>query len=95
MGILDFFFHLSSFLAPAVAVGLLVALAARLLPPRLAAGRSWWRQAAINAAVGAAVLAAGLGYWGVDGKIATYGVLVLAVATTQWLSGRGWRGGKA
>lgn len=95
MGIPDFFFHLSSFLAPAIAVGLLVALAARLLPPRQAAGGSWWRQAAINAAAGAAVLTAGLWYWGVDGKIATYGALVLAVATTQWLCGRGWRRGKA
>jgi hypothetical protein len=37
------------------------------------------------------VLVGGLFVFGRDGKMLTYGLLVVAVATTQWLSGRGWR----
>jgi CDP-diglyceride synthetase len=92
MGPLDLFFHLLSFVAPAVAVGLGVALAARVLMPRPSPGRSWWGQAALNSIAGVLVLAAGLWHFGVDGKMATYAALVIAVAICQWASNRGWRG---
>ncbi len=86
------FIHLLSFLAPALAVALLVALAGRLILPRQSQGLYWWGQAAINSVVGGLVLAAGLWYFGVDGKMATYAALVVAVASCQWACGRAWRG---
>ena len=92
MGSSDLFFHLIGFAAPAVAVAVLVALAARVVMPALSAVRPWWVQSAINSIVGVLVLAAGLWHFGVDGKMATYAALVLAVASCQWASSRGWRG---
>lgn len=41
-------------------------------------------QAAINSIAGVAMLAAGLVVFGNDGKMATYGALVLATGTAQW-----------
>jgi hypothetical protein len=38
------------------------------------------------------VLGAGLWYFGVDGKMATYAGLAVAVASTQWVLCRAWRG---
>lgn len=87
---LEFARHLLSFLAPAVAVAVLVALSARVVLPR-ATRPSWWLSVGVNTVAGVAVLVAGLWIFGRDGKMATYGALVLAVATAQWLSGRGWR----
>jgi len=92
MGSLDFFFHLLGFCAPAVAVAILVALAARVLSPRRAKYGPWWVQAAINSIAGVLVLGVGLWYFGVDGKMATYAVLVAVVASCQWVGSRGWRG---
>lgn len=88
---LDIVFHLAGFMAPALAVALLVAGAARIAGPRQAQVRSWWVQAAINSIVGVAILAAGLWYFGVDGKMLTYAALVVAVATCQWVCNRAWR----
>jgi len=45
----------------------------------------------VQAAVGAAVLLAGLWVFGRDGKMLTYAALVLAGASCQWLLQRGWR----
>jgi hypothetical protein len=91
MGPLDLLLHLLSFVAPALAVALLVSLAARILQPKRPGARRWWVSPAINFIVGAAVLAGGLWYFGRDGKMATYAALVLACASSQWLLGRGWR----
>ena len=92
MGPLELLIHLLNFLAPAVAVGLPVAVAARLLLPRRPAAAGWLAQGAINSIAGAIVLATGLWYFGSDGKMATYGALVLGVASSQWLLTRSWRG---
>jgi hypothetical protein len=92
MGPLDILLHLSSFVAPALAVALVVALMARLIFSRQAAGLAWWTSAAINLIVGVVVLAAGAWYFGVDGKMVTYAAMVLAVGSSQWASSRGWRG---
>ena len=95
MAALDTVFHLLSFFAPALAVACLVALARRLLMPRQSDALSWGSQAAINSVAGGLVLTAGLWYWGVDGKMATYSMLVLAIATCEWACARGWRASKA
>jgi hypothetical protein len=92
MGPLDLILHLLNFLAPAWVVACLVALAAPIAVPRKTTGRSWWSQAALNFIAGSAVLAVGLWHYGVDGKMATYAALVVAVAACQWLTGRAWRG---
>ena len=91
MAPLDLFLHLLGFLAPALAVALLVALAARLVTPRTPGFHSWWAQAAINSIAGVLVLVAGLWHFGVDGKMATYTALVLVVASCQWACSRAWR----
>jgi hypothetical protein len=91
MAPLDLFLHLLGFMAPAIAVGLLVALAARVVTPRPSGFFSWWAQAAINSLAGVLVLAAGLWHFGVDGKMATYTALVVVVASCQWACSRAWR----
>jgi zinc transporter ZupT len=91
MGPNDLFFHLLSFAAPAFAVALTVALGARLILPRRPDRPAWWLAAALNFVAGVGVLAAGLWYFGVDGKMYTYAGLVLAVASMQWLCGRDWK----
>jgi hypothetical protein len=90
MGPLDFTFHVLGFAAPALFVALAVTFAARFVGVAPASLR-WWAQAAINFTAGLGVLAAGLWYFGVDGKMATYAGLVVAVAAVQWLCGRGWK----
>jgi hypothetical protein len=91
MGPLDFAFHLFGFIAPAFAVTLLVALAARILWPGTPVGDSWWVPIALNFIAGSAVLYGGLWLWGRDGKMATYAALLVVIATGQWLCSRGWR----
>jgi len=88
MSPLDLFWHLLSFMAPAIALALAVAAAGRLMFP----GRGrWWIHAAIHAVAGVGVLVLGLRYFGVDGKMATYAALVAAIATSQWLCSKAWR----
>jgi hypothetical protein len=91
MGPIDVSLHLLSFAAPALALALLVALGARVLFPRQRTLVSWWVQVALNSTVGLAVLAAGLWYFGVDGKMATYAALVAGVAACQWTGSAAWR----
>ena len=92
MNVIDFLLHSLSFAAPALALAVLVALAARVLLPRDPARPGWWVFAAINFVAGLAVLGVGLWYFGRDGKMATYAALVLAVGTSQWLATKAWRG---
>lgn len=84
--------HLLSFLAPAAVVAAFVALAARVVLPPAARPGSLGLAFGLNFAAGAVALGAGLWYFGHDGKMATYAALVLAVASSQWLAGRAWRG---
>jgi hypothetical protein len=90
MGVLQLFLHWLGFVAPAFFVAVVAALGARFVGAAPQPLR-WWVQAAVNFAVGVAVLAAGLWHFGVDGKMATYATLAVAVATAQWLGGRAWK----
>jgi FtsH-binding integral membrane protein len=85
MGFLDAILHLAGFLAPAMAVGLLVPLGARIFQQNRPLAQRYVAQAAINFIVCAAVLAAGLWFFGRDGKMSTYMAMVLASATAQWV----------
>jgi hypothetical protein len=90
MAPLDLLLHLLGFVAPALFVALAVVFGARLVGGARGA-RPWWAYFAINFTVGVAVLAAGLWHFGVDGKMATYAALAVAVASAQWLAGQGWK----
>jgi hypothetical protein len=90
MGPSQFALHILGFAAPALFVALAVTFASRWF--RLAAQPlGLWMQFAINFTVGVAVSAGGLWHFGVDGKMATYAGLVIAIATAQWLCTRGWK----
>ena len=83
--------HLLNFVAPAFFLALMLVLAARWLLRRQAGAPAFWAQLAINFMAGVAVLAIGLGYFGRDGKMATYAALVGVCGTVQWLLAGGFR----
>lgn len=91
MGPLQTVIHLLSFIAPAFFLALGLALLAPVLLPAKRRGSGRWVSLALNFVVGCAVLAAGLWYFGRDGKMVTYAALVLVMASAQWVFGRGWR----
>ncbi len=80
--------HLLNFAAPALVVGALTALLARVFIKKGPARQALYAQAAINFVAGLVALLAGLVVFGHDGKMATYAVLVLACASSQWLMAR-------
>lgn len=81
--------HLLNFMAPAlfVALGLvlLTRLLGRFLRSKRAPAQSLWAQVAIIFIVNLLVLAAGLVFFGNDGKMLTYTALVLCAAACQWV----------
>ncbi|WP_295856490.1 hypothetical protein [uncultured Xylophilus sp.] len=85
------FDHLLNFVAPALVLGMLVAAVSRFLTPKTAAAPGWTARAAINSIVGVVVLAGGLAVTGHDGRMATWALLVAAVATSEWCLRRGWK----
>lgn len=91
MGFPDFLLHLAGFVAPALALALLMPLAGRLVAGGRALVAGYALQAGLCLAAGVAVQGLGLWYFGRDGKLATYGALVLVMATTQWLASGAWR----
>ncbi len=90
MGPIDFLVHLTSFLAPALFLGLSLPLAARVVLRNSRGGR-FWLQAGLVALAAAAVLAGGLWWSGRDGRMGTYAAMVLAAASAQWLLARAWK----
>lgn len=87
MGPVDALWHLLNFFVPAVGVGCLGAAAVKLLWRREMAGVRWRRLALWGGVAGSLALVAGLLLFGRDGRIATYGLLVLATALAFWAAG--------
>jgi hypothetical protein len=87
MGPLDAVWHALNFFAPALGVAMLASAAAKLLWRRELAAVAWYRLASWATLAGALVLVAGLLAFGRDGKIATYGALVVATALALWWAG--------
>ncbi len=91
MGPFDLLLHTLNFAAPAFGMAVLMlgfnaVLNRQALPKRPAVA-----QFAVNLGVGLAVLSLGLWIFGRDGMMATYGALVLFVATSQWALTKPWR----
>ena len=82
MSLVDALWHLLNFFAPALGTGVLASLIAKLVWRRELSSVRWRRLSAWSSAVGAAVLLGGLAVFGHDGKMATYGAMVLACALT-------------
>ncbi len=90
MGLLDGINHLLNFVAPALAVALMMPLLGRLVVAKGAARPAYLVQAAVVFGVGLAVLLAALWFWEHDGKMLGYAAMVVACATAQWLMQRAW-----
>lgn len=87
MGPLDAIFHLLNLFAPAIGTALLSAAGMKWLWRR-ELGSVSYRSLALAAMAGAAVMTlVGLVVFGRDGRMATYGAMVLAIAFMLW-----WRG---
>ena len=89
MGLLDGLWHLLNFFAPALGVGVMAAGMAKLLWWRDLASASPWRLAAWGVLASSAALVAGLLWTGRDGKMVTYGAMVLVCALALWWAGWG------
>jgi hypothetical protein len=89
MNAIDWFWHLANFIAPALWLGLALAAwdwAANFRAARSGTSLRHWRGGLLlDWVIGIAVLVAGLAMTGRDGRIWTYGVLVLAVAARRRL----------
>ena len=87
MGPIDAFWHLLNFFGPALGLGLLGPLLAKLLWRRALQNVSWRRMWLRVSSACAVVSIAGLVMFGHDGKMATYAGMVLASALTLWWVG--------
>ena len=83
--------HLAGFVAPALALGPFMALVGPYLPGGAGLKYSFWMRSGMLVLAGVVALGAGLWGFGRDGKMASYGLLLVAVATAQWLMAGGWR----
>lgn len=90
MGPLDFVVHFGGFLAPAAFLALVLPPLARLLLRRLKGPALPWQVLVVFVAA-ALTLAAGLWFFGRDGKMATYAAVVVVSAAAQWLLLRAWK----
>jgi hypothetical protein len=88
MGPLDLLYHLLNFIAPALAVGLMLAIGTPIFMGNRALARVFIAQTAINTVAGVLALSVGLWFFGRDGKMLSYAAMVLAVATCQWTAMR-------
>ncbi len=95
MNLSDVLLHLIGFSVPALAMGMLMPLWARLARigsgGAMAVSRGYWMQALVVSVAGWVALTGGLVATGRDGAMVTYGILVLVTATVQWALMRGPR----
>jgi hypothetical protein len=87
MSAIDAAWHLAGLFTPALLTAALASLATKWLWRRELSGLAWWRLAAPVALSCALISLGGLLVLGQDGRMATYGTMVLGCALTLW-----WRG---
>ncbi len=85
--------HLTNFFMPAIAVGSMTAALAKLLWWRDLQSAPWTRLAVWASVASALALIAGLVVFGRDGKMVTYGAMLLACAAALWWAGFGAKRG--
>jgi hypothetical protein len=85
----DALVHLANFVMPALGVGLIAALLGKLLWRGQLRGVPLLKLAGWASVAGVAALVAGLVVFGRDGKMATYGAMVLACALALLVAGWG------
>jgi hypothetical protein len=93
MGPIDAFWHLANLIAPGLGLGLIAAALAKLLWRRELAAVPWRRLATRAASASTVVLLGGLVISGRDGRMGTYGAMVMACAAALWWTGFRRRGG--
>lgn len=91
MSFLQLLDALLNFVAPALFLAPVLALAARWMLRRDAGAPGFWAQAGLNFVAGVAVLALGLFIFGRDGRMASYIALGVVCASVQWASAKAWR----
>ena len=89
MGPLDALWHLTNLFVPALELGALSALAAKLLWRRELAAVRWSHLAGPACAASAAVVIVSLLLLGRDGTMTMYAAMVAACALTLWWQGFG------
>jgi hypothetical protein len=87
MGPLDALWHFANFFGPAIGVGLIATGLCKLLWWKALRGVPFMRLAWWAMVAGAAALIGGLVFFGRDGRMATYFLLMAAIALALW-----WRG---
>ena len=87
MGPLDATWHLLNLFGPALGLGLMAPLLAKVLWRRQLKSRPWVALAPRCVAAGMLVTLAGLLIFGQDGRMATYAALVVTCAATLWWTG--------
>jgi hypothetical protein len=87
MGPLDALWHVLNFIGPAIGVALIATALAKLSWRRELMSVSWRRMALWATGASVLSLVAGLVVFGRDGKMATYGLLVVASAMALWWVG--------
>jgi vacuolar-type H+-ATPase subunit I/STV1 len=93
MGPIDAFWHFANLIAPGLGLGLIAAALAKLLWRRELAAVPWRRLATWAASASIVALLAGLVISGRDGRMGTYGAMVMACAAALWWTGFRRRGG--
>lgn len=93
MDLLAQFLHWLNFMAPAAAMALAMSLLGLVWRRRVGFAWPFWAVLGLQFGLGLLCLLLGLWWFGRDGKMATYGLLVLAAASCQWVVLRGWRQG--
>ena len=88
MGPFNLLNHLFNFLAPALAVAVVLALVGPWFMKKSPSAPGVLAQIAINFVAGALTLSAGLWFFGNDGKMASYGAMVVVCAISQALAVR-------
>ena len=87
MSALDFLWHVCNFFVPAWVVAALMAAGMKLLWRQELRSRSWRGLALWGGVGGSLGLLAALALLGRDGKMAGYGLMIVAIALPQWLGG--------
>jgi hypothetical protein len=91
VGPLDAFWHLLNFFAPAIGMGLLAPLLAKLVWRRELRAAPWRWLASWTTGLSALTWVVALVVFGRDGRMASYGALVCASALSLWWFGFGAR----